>query len=97
VRFGYAWEKYHALFPDYEDQFLRWIEPLGPSAFKEKSVLDAGCGMGRNSYWCLKYEASEVTAFDYDERCVDAASRFSLREYSIHNNRNMSWTVVGTK
>ena len=75
MRFGYAWDKYHALFPDYENQFLRWIEPLGPSAFKEKSVLDAGCGMGRNSYWCLKYGASDVTAFDYDERCVDAASR----------------------
>jgi SAM-dependent methyltransferase len=75
VRFGYEWEKYHYLFPDYENQFLQWIEPLSPSSFKDKNVLDAGCGMGRNSLWALRYGAAHVTAFDYDERCVEAASR----------------------
>lgn len=85
MRFGYAWEKYHYLFPEYENQFLRWIEPLGPSSFKGKSVLDAGCGMGRNSLWPLKYGASHVTAFDYDERCVTATSRLlgSYANFSV--------------
>ena len=76
MRFGYEWEKYHYLFPDYENQFLQWIEPMSPSSFKDKNVLDAGCGMGRNSLWALRYGAAHVTAFDFDERCVRAATKF---------------------
>jgi len=72
-RFGYEWSKYSEMDPNYEEQFLKWVYPLTPSFFVGKKILDAGCGMGRNSYWALKYGAGEVVAFDYDERTVKSA------------------------
>ena len=74
-RFGYEWRKYHRLNPDYEIQFRRWLGPFGPDAFLGKKVLDAGCGMGRNSYWAFKYGAKELVAFDFDSRTVGAAKK----------------------
>ncbi len=79
-RFGFEWKKYSQIEPNYELQFKRLIYPLGPDDFKEKKVLDAGCGMGRNSYWALKWGAKEATAFDYDECSVNAAKN-NLKEF----------------
>jgi len=75
TRFGYAWERYPQIAPGYEAQFRSWIEPLQPSDFAGKSVLDAGCGTGRNTYWSVKYGAKEVFAFDLDARVVEVARR----------------------
>lgn len=72
-RFGFEWEKYSKIDPVYEQQFKNWVSPLSFNDFKNKSVLDAGCGMGRNSYWSLKWGAKELIAFDYDSRTVEAA------------------------
>ena len=47
--------------------------PLSEKDFFGKDVLDAGCGMGRNSYWPLKWGAKSVTAFDFDPRSVESA------------------------
>ncbi|MCI0532586.1 class I SAM-dependent methyltransferase [bacterium] len=72
-RFGYEWKKYAHVDPLYEGQFQNWMAPLMPDGFRGKDVLDAGCGMGRNSYWALTYGARIVMAFDNDDRSVDAA------------------------
>ncbi|OHA58424.1 MAG: hypothetical protein A2571_01435 [Candidatus Vogelbacteria bacterium RIFOXYD1_FULL_44_32] len=72
-RFGYEWAKYDQILPAHEGQFLMWVTPLTAVDFKNKRVLDAGCGMGRNSYWACHYGAREVVAFDYDKRSVTAA------------------------
>lgn len=79
-RFGYEWSRYDYLLDQYEKQFLGWIHPLERSWFKDKIVLDAGCGMGRNSYWPLKYGARKVVAFDFDVRSVEAAQR-TLKQF----------------
>jgi len=79
-RFGYEWQKYSFLAPAYEEQFRAWIAPLTPLDFKNKTVLDAGCGMGRNSFWALEYGAREALAFDLDERSVESA-RKNLQEF----------------
>lgn len=79
-RFGYEWNKYSSLDKNYEIQFLKWVYPLKPSFFKDKKILDAGCGMGRNSYWPLKYGAKKVMAFDFDKRSVESA-RKTLTEF----------------
>lgn len=78
-RFGYEWHKYSTLSPFYEGQFRNWTG-MGPNDFKGKDVLDAGCGMGRNSYWPLLWGAKNVTAFDNDERSLDAA-RLTLKAF----------------
>ena len=76
-RFGYEWNKYSFMNPAYEGQFRGWIYPLTNEDFKGKIVLDAGCGMGRNSYWPLNWGAEKVISFDYDKRSVEVAQKLS--------------------
>jgi SAM-dependent methyltransferase len=83
-RFGYEWDNFDRIVPEHETQFLKWIYPLTKKDFKNKSVLDAGCGMGRNSYWILKYGAKKVLAFDYDSRTVNMANK-NLSEFENAN------------
>lgn len=79
-RFGYEWDNYDSNVPEYENKFRGWIAPLGPGDFRGKDVLDVGCGMGRNSYWALSYDAKSLTAIDADVRSV-AAARRTLAEF----------------
>jgi len=74
-RFGYEWNKFNKIIPEYEIQFLKWVYPLKKDDFKDKIILDAGCGTGRNSYWPLLYGAKKVVAFDFDKRIVDVAKK----------------------
>jgi SAM-dependent methyltransferase len=80
-RFGYEWDKYSQIDENYENQFKNWVFPLDTKDFQGKKVLDAGCGMGRNSYWSLKWGAENLTAFDFDKRSVNAAKN-TLRSFS---------------
>lgn len=59
----------------YEAQFRNWTYPLTADDFRGKKILDAGCGMGRNSYWPLVWGAREAVAFDYDVRSVERAKK----------------------
>lgn len=79
-RFGYEWHKYNKILPEHEGQFLMWISPLQVGDFKNQIVLDAGCGMGRNSYWVCVYGAKKLIAFDYNQRSVQAA-RLNLKDF----------------
>jgi SAM-dependent methyltransferase len=79
-RFGYEWDKYSWVTENYEKQFLNWTSPLTPAEWKGKTVLDVGCGMGRNSLWPLQWGASALTAFDFDERSVERAKE-TLKAY----------------
>lgn len=72
-RFGYEWDKYARMDERYEAQFQNWTYPLTKAAFARRKILDAGCGMGRNSYWPLLYGAREAVAFDFDRRSVARA------------------------
>ena len=72
-RFGYEWNKYKKILPNYELQFINWISPLTKKEFYNKNVLDAGCGMGRNSYWVALYGAKKVIGFDYNMLSINVA------------------------
>lgn len=94
-RFGFEWNKYSKLDPQYENQFKNWTYPLDSSFWQGKMVLDAGCGMGRNSYWPLKYGSSLVTSFDFDKRSVEAAKRtlaeFDKKEIIFSSVYDITW------
>lgn len=79
-RFGYEWTKYSEIIEDYEDQFLKWAAPFKKEDFKNKKVLDGGCGTGRNSYWPLQYGAKFVEGFDFDKGTVGVAKK-NLRKF----------------
>src|ERR1043166_3051048 len=69
-RFGYEWNLYREMRPEYEEQFRRWTTHLRPEDWRGKKFLDVGCGMGRNSYWPMSYGAREGVAVDIDERSL---------------------------
>jgi SAM-dependent methyltransferase len=79
-RFGYEWNKYSEIRPEYETQFRKWTPFLQPGDWQGKRVLDVGCGTGRNSLWPLKYGAEEAVAIDIDDLSLDAA-RHNLSQF----------------
>jgi SAM-dependent methyltransferase len=48
----------------YEAQFLDWVHPLDAACFSDEVVLDAGCGIGRHSFFAAEYGARDVVAMD---------------------------------
>ncbi|CAK0757553.1 Class I SAM-dependent methyltransferase [uncultured Gammaproteobacteria bacterium] len=72
-RFGFAWDKYSELIPEYETQFRRWAVHLPPEEWAGKTFLDVGCGMGRNSFWPIKYGAASGVGIDIDDRSLASA------------------------
>src|SRR5688572_14961411 len=75
-RFGYSWERFSDLTPEQEAQFRLWTTPLSPERdWAGRTVLDGGCGAGRNSYWAMSYGAASCVALDLDDRSLDAARR----------------------
>lgn len=74
-RFGFEWAKYNEIDANYEQQFKRWLPFYDERFWVGKTFLDVGCGMGRNSFWPMKYGAKAGTAIDVDRRSLDAARR----------------------
>ncbi len=62
--FGWQWQQFVEMHDQYEAQFLDWIHPLRPDYFRDKVVLDAGCGIGRHTYHAARYGAREVVGMD---------------------------------
>jgi SAM-dependent methyltransferase len=74
-RFGYEWSNYATILPEHRLQLERWLGSTGLGSFRGKSVLDVGCGMGRNPYWMSRAGAASVIAIDADDRSLEAARR----------------------
>src|SRR5215469_1806707 len=72
-RFGYSWDRYAEVLPEHEEQFHRWTAPLERADWRGVRFLDAGCGIGRNSYWPMSYGAARGVAIDVDDRTLARA------------------------
>ena len=70
--FGWQWQHFAELHPEFEAQFLDWLDPIDRQFFEGKRVLDAGCGTGRHAYLAARFGAREVVAVDLSG-AVDAA------------------------
>ncbi len=78
--FGFEWAKFNDIFAEYEANFLSYIDPIGKDFFKDKLVLDAGCGAGRHSYFAAKYGA-RVVAIDLSEKAIQSTKN-NLKEFT---------------
>jgi SAM-dependent methyltransferase len=65
--FGWQWREFVEMYDQYEAQFLDWIYPLQPEFFRNKLVLDAGCGNGRHAQYAAGYGARDVVAMDFSQ------------------------------
>lgn len=76
--FGFEWTRFSDMRDEWEENFRGYFAPKAPSFFENKTVLDAGCGMGRQTYYAAKYGA-EVVGIDLS-KSVDAAYQ-NTREF----------------
>jgi SAM-dependent methyltransferase len=81
--FGWQWQHFAEMHPEFESQFLDWLHPIEPGFFRDKRVLDAGCGTGRHAYFAASYGAQEVVALDLSD-AVNAARRNLIEFENVH-------------
>jgi hypothetical protein len=41
-RFGYQWDTYASILPEYEEQFRRWLPFFSPKDWRGKRFIDVG-------------------------------------------------------
>jgi SAM-dependent methyltransferase len=62
--FGWQWQHFTQADERYAEQFLGWIAPTTPQFFREKIVLEAGCGKGRHTQLAARWGARDVVGID---------------------------------
>ena len=62
--FGWQWTHFTQSDDRYDDQFLGWIAPVTPDFFKDKIVLEGGCGKGRHTQLAARWGARDVIGVD---------------------------------
>ncbi|HEX8135967.1 MAG TPA: methyltransferase domain-containing protein [Pyrinomonadaceae bacterium] len=79
--FGYEWQAFSEMLPEYEANFRWYFERFAEDSFKGALVLDAGCGTGRHTFYMARSGAREVVAMDFSQAIEVAA-------YNNRENRN---------
>ncbi|MBI4362392.1 MAG: methyltransferase domain-containing protein [Euryarchaeota archaeon] len=80
--YAYGWSKFTEAWAEFRREFLHVVDPpLTRDSFRDKLILDAGCGQGRFSRFMLEFGAREVVAFDLGEQ-VDTAHQHNLQGFS---------------
>lgn len=93
-RFGYEWARYAELKPIYEEQFRRWTPFMTPEDWRDRSFVDVGCGMGRNSHWPMSYGAAGGLAIDIDERSLASARRTLAAHPTVEVRRTSAYELA---
>jgi SAM-dependent methyltransferase len=82
--FGWQWRHFTQTDDKYEQQFLGWIAPVKPEFFKDKLVLEGGCGKGRHTQLAARWGAREVIGIDLSDAVETAyAATRELRNAHI--------------
>jgi SAM-dependent methyltransferase len=62
--FGWQWQHFTQEDERYAEQFLGWIAPVTPDFFRNKIVLEGGCGKGRHTQLAARWGACDVVGID---------------------------------
>lgn len=81
--FGWQWQEFTEMHAEYRAQFLDWILPIQPEFFAGRVVLDAGCGIGRHTYWSSEFGAKDVIGIDFSA-AVETAYRTVGERANVH-------------
>jgi len=80
--FGFEWSRFPQMYPEWEQNFLDYMAPHEPEFFRDKRVLDAGCGSGRHAYYAAQFGA-DVWAIDIGP-AVEVARGNTLDSGRVH-------------
>jgi SAM-dependent methyltransferase len=64
ANFGWQWQHFTQEDEQYAEQFLGWITPVTAEFFRDKVVLEGGCGKGRHTQLAARWGAREVIGID---------------------------------
>ncbi|MCA1578569.1 MAG: methyltransferase domain-containing protein [Acidobacteria bacterium] len=81
--FGFEWKHFTQEDERYGDQFLGWITPVTPEFFKDKVVLDGGCGKGRHMLLAASWGARDVVGVDLSD-AVESAFATTRESHNMH-------------
>jgi SAM-dependent methyltransferase len=81
--FGWEWKQFTQHDEKYGEQLLGWLNPVKPEFFKDKVVLDGGCGKGRHLKLAAEWGAREVIGVDLSE-AVDTAFAATRAAENVH-------------
>jgi len=62
--FGWQWQHFTQEDERYAEQFLGWIAPVTSEFFRDKIVLEGGCGKGRHTQLAARWGAHDVIGID---------------------------------
>ena len=65
--FGWQWQHFTQEDTRYAEQFLGWIAPVTPEFFRDKIVLEGGCGKGRHTLLAARWGAKDVIGVDLSD------------------------------
>jgi SAM-dependent methyltransferase/uncharacterized protein YbaR (Trm112 family) len=81
--FGFEWQAFSEMLPEYEDNFRWYFERFQPAEFRDILVLDAGCGTGRHTYHMAQTGVRAVCAMDLSQ-AIEVAARNNAVNRNTH-------------
>jgi SAM-dependent methyltransferase len=81
--FGYEWTRYSELAQRYKQQFLDWIRPVNAEFFRNRLILEGGCGKGRHTALAAEFGARAIVAMDLSV-AVEAAFANTRQLPNVH-------------
>ena len=81
--FGWEWQHFTQEDERYGEQMLDWLNPVTEDFFRDKVVLEGGCGKGRHTLLAARWGARDVVAVDLSD-AVDAAFAATRGSENMH-------------
>jgi SAM-dependent methyltransferase/uncharacterized protein YbaR (Trm112 family) len=81
--FGWEWQHFTQEDHRYGDQMLGWLDPVTEEFFKDKVVLDGGCGKGRHTLLAASWGARDVVGVDLSD-AVESAFAATRGSENMH-------------
>lgn len=81
--FGWQWQHFTQEDKRYADQMLGWLHPVTENFFRDKIVLEGGCGKGRHTLLAARWGARDVVAVDLSD-AVESAFAATHGSPNIH-------------
>jgi len=81
--FGWEWQHFTQEDERYAEQMLDWLKPVTQDFFRDKVVLEGGCGKGRHTLLAASWGARDVVAVDLSD-AVESAFAATRGSENMH-------------